>query len=294
MLHTICNSCWFVATHFFYLSGTAQYVTLSQYFYFWHTKSDPRDLWPMRHFNRLMRKHDLMNILTIKDKTWKSERPGCPGTWMSKRLGCPGTWMSWDLEVRKTWMSERPGCPGTWMSGDLDVRGPGCPGPECPGLVCPGPGCLWVIWFTIPFLIVVATKYPRSSSLHSKHAFSTLLGMKPSKTDSNPPIFCRSVSKSETKISSTFTELHHFMPDQDSSEYAFSYLRSESWKAYSDFNPNQSITFQSARAEQLSVIIDDQNPFIQVSSCSLTELQLLVTKSPEKCTKSVSHKIKVA
>ena len=133
MLHTICNSCWFVATHFFYLSGTAQYVTLSQYFYFWHTKSDPRDLWPMRHFNRLMRKHDLMNILTIKDKTWKSERPGCPGTWMSKRpgcpgtwmskrLGCPGTWMSWDLEVRKTWMSERPGCPGTWMSGDLDVR----------------------------------------------------------------------------------------------------------------------------------------------------------------------------
>ena len=144
MLHTICNSCWFVATHFFYLSGTAQYVTLSQYFYFWHTKSDPRDLWPLRHFNRLMRKHDLMNILTIKDKTWKSERPGCPGTWMSKRLGCPGTWMSWDLEVRKTWMSERPGCPGTWMSWDLDVRGPGCPGPECPGLVCPGPGCLWV------------------------------------------------------------------------------------------------------------------------------------------------------
>ena len=160
MLHTICNSCWFVATHFFYLSGTAQYVTLSQYFYFWHTTSDPRDLWPMRHFNRLMRKHDLMNILTIKDKTWKSERPGCPGTWMSKRpgcpgtwmskrLGCPGTWMSWDLEVRKTWMSERPGCPGTWMSGDLDVRGPGCPGPECPGLVCPGPGCLWVKLLTL-------------------------------------------------------------------------------------------------------------------------------------------------
>ena len=160
MLHTICNSCWFVATHFFYLSGTAQYVTLSQYFYFWHTKSDPRDLWPLRHFNRLMRKHDLMNILTIKDKTWKSERPGCPGTWMSKRpgcpgtwmskrLGCPGTWMSWDLEVRKTWMSERPGCPGTWMSWDLDVRGPGCPGPECPGLVCPGPVCPPVdVWDT--------------------------------------------------------------------------------------------------------------------------------------------------
>ena len=147
MLHTICNSCWFVATHFFYLSGTAQYVTLSQYFYFWHTKSDPRDLWPMRHFNRLMRKHDLMNILTIKDKTWKSERPGCPGTWMSKRLGCPGTWMSWDLEVRKTWMSERPGCPGTWMSGDLDVRGPGCPGPECPKAECPGAECPWALYF---------------------------------------------------------------------------------------------------------------------------------------------------
>ena len=41
-----------------------------------------------------------MNILTIKDKTWKSERPGCPK----------------DLDVRG------PGCQGTWMSGDLDVR----------------------------------------------------------------------------------------------------------------------------------------------------------------------------
>jgi len=30
-----------------------------QYFYFWHTKSDPRDLWPLRHFIRVMRKHDL-------------------------------------------------------------------------------------------------------------------------------------------------------------------------------------------------------------------------------------------
>ena len=31
----------------------------SQYFYFWHTKSDPRNLWPLRHLIRVMRRHDL-------------------------------------------------------------------------------------------------------------------------------------------------------------------------------------------------------------------------------------------
>ena len=33
-------------------------LTHSQYFYFWHTKSDPRDLWPLRHLIRVMRRHD--------------------------------------------------------------------------------------------------------------------------------------------------------------------------------------------------------------------------------------------
>ena len=30
-----------------------------------HSKSDPRDLWPLRHLIRVMRKHNLTNILTI-------------------------------------------------------------------------------------------------------------------------------------------------------------------------------------------------------------------------------------
>ena len=46
----------------------------------------------------------MTSILTIKNKNWKSERPGCPK--------------------------------------DLDVRGPGCPGPECPKAECPGAECL--------------------------------------------------------------------------------------------------------------------------------------------------------
>ena len=40
-------------------------------------------------------------------KTWKSKRPGLPGTWS----GCLGTWMSGDLDVRGH------GCQETWMSG---------------------------------------------------------------------------------------------------------------------------------------------------------------------------------
>ena len=34
-------------------------LTHSQYFYFWHTKNDPRDLWPLRHLIRVMRRHEL-------------------------------------------------------------------------------------------------------------------------------------------------------------------------------------------------------------------------------------------
>ena len=34
-------------------------------FWFWHTKSDPRDLWPLRHLIRVMRRHDLRKSLTI-------------------------------------------------------------------------------------------------------------------------------------------------------------------------------------------------------------------------------------
>ena len=40
-------------------------LTHWQYFYFWHSKSDPIDLWPLRHLITVMRKHDLTNILTI-------------------------------------------------------------------------------------------------------------------------------------------------------------------------------------------------------------------------------------
>ena len=42
-------------------SSTCHWLTqsLSQYFYFWHTKSDPKNLW---HLTRVMRKHDLSNI----------------------------------------------------------------------------------------------------------------------------------------------------------------------------------------------------------------------------------------
>ena len=35
------------------------WLSHSQYFYFWHTKSDPRDLWPLRNLIRMMRRHDL-------------------------------------------------------------------------------------------------------------------------------------------------------------------------------------------------------------------------------------------
>ena len=34
-------------------------LTHPGYFYFWHTKSDPRDQWPLRDFIRVMSRHDL-------------------------------------------------------------------------------------------------------------------------------------------------------------------------------------------------------------------------------------------
>ena len=37
------------------------WLTDSGYFTDWHTKSDPRDLWPLRHLIRVMRGHDLTN-----------------------------------------------------------------------------------------------------------------------------------------------------------------------------------------------------------------------------------------
>ena len=40
-------------------------VTHWETFYFLTLKSNPRDLWPLRHLIRVMRKHDLTNILTI-------------------------------------------------------------------------------------------------------------------------------------------------------------------------------------------------------------------------------------
>ena len=42
-------------------------VSHSGYFYFGHTKSDPRDSWPLRHLIRVMRKHDLKKMLTMLD-----------------------------------------------------------------------------------------------------------------------------------------------------------------------------------------------------------------------------------
>ena len=39
-------------------------LTESLTFWFWHAKSDPRDLWPLRHLIRVMRKNDLRQFLT--------------------------------------------------------------------------------------------------------------------------------------------------------------------------------------------------------------------------------------
>ena len=44
------NFCTFLAVQ---NSSIGDIVTHSQYFYFWHTKSNPRDLWPLRHLIRV-------------------------------------------------------------------------------------------------------------------------------------------------------------------------------------------------------------------------------------------------
>ena len=57
------------------------WVSQSGYFYFWHTKSNPKDMWPLRHLIRLMRKHDLTNIyfsffckiFTMQRQSWTLE-----------------------------------------------------------------------------------------------------------------------------------------------------------------------------------------------------------------------------
>ena len=41
------------------------WLTDSGYFYFWNTKSDPRDLWPLRHLMRVMRRHDLTKKIEL-------------------------------------------------------------------------------------------------------------------------------------------------------------------------------------------------------------------------------------
>ena len=45
-------------------------LTDSRYFYFWHTKSDPRDLWPLRHLIRVMRRNDLTFFGTFWNFFW--------------------------------------------------------------------------------------------------------------------------------------------------------------------------------------------------------------------------------
>ena len=39
--------------------------SLTEDFYFWHSKSDPIDLWPLRHLIRLIKKHNLTNIFNL-------------------------------------------------------------------------------------------------------------------------------------------------------------------------------------------------------------------------------------
>ena len=48
-------------------------LTHWRYFYFWHTQSDTRDLWPLKHLIRELRRHDLTEkIVTPEtcDKLW--------------------------------------------------------------------------------------------------------------------------------------------------------------------------------------------------------------------------------
>ena len=45
--------------------------SLTQWLLILTLQSDPRDLWPLRHLIRVMRKHDLTNILTIFWQFWQ-------------------------------------------------------------------------------------------------------------------------------------------------------------------------------------------------------------------------------
>ena len=55
-----------LVTHSLGQSGSLQSVSHWWYFYFWHIKDDTRDLWPLRHLIRVIRKHDLTtNIARI-------------------------------------------------------------------------------------------------------------------------------------------------------------------------------------------------------------------------------------
>ena len=47
--------------------------SLSQYFYFWHTQSDTRELWPLKHPIRELRRHDL----TEKNTYQPTDQPTC-------------------------------------------------------------------------------------------------------------------------------------------------------------------------------------------------------------------------
>ena len=48
-------------------------VTHWWYFYFWDTKSDPRDLWPLRHWIRVRRGHDLTQKKTMTKTDTKTK-----------------------------------------------------------------------------------------------------------------------------------------------------------------------------------------------------------------------------
>ena len=75
-------------------------------FYFCHTKSNPRDLLPLRHLIRVMRRHDLSEkdlpnseILKDSQKIWKfRERIS---TWSEKKAGWTGSLVSIGLSMLK-------------------------------------------------------------------------------------------------------------------------------------------------------------------------------------------------
>ena len=50
-----------------------QSLTHSGCFYFWHTKSNPGDLWPLKHLIREMRRHDFQKVFRFSKKIRFSE-----------------------------------------------------------------------------------------------------------------------------------------------------------------------------------------------------------------------------